>query len=227
MTQLIHTVLFDLDGTLLDTAPDLLQALNRLRIKHTLAPLPMSVFRPLVNLGSKAMIKYAFDITEYDPSFDSLRKEFLTYYEENIADTTVFFPHIEKVLLHLDAQQIPWGIVTNKPARFTQELLQLLHFTHRPACTISGDTLPTYKPDPAPILHACHLLKTKPENCMYIGDAATDVAASKAAGTKSLIALYGYISSHEDAFTWQADGYIYEPLEILDWLSKFPLNGSV
>ncbi|MBV9575899.1 MAG: HAD-IA family hydrolase [Gammaproteobacteria bacterium] len=224
MTHAINAVLFDLDGTLLDTALDLLQALNRLRQKFALSPLPMSALRPLVSLGSKAMIKYAFEIEEHEQQFDPLRKEFLTYYEENIVATTVFFPQIEKVLLQLDEQNIPWGIVTNKPIKYTKKILQQLQFEKRPACTICGDTLATYKPDPAPILYACQLLKISPENCLYVGDAATDVIASKAAGTKSLVALYGYINSHAEALTWEADGYINEPLELIDWLLKFPMN---
>ncbi len=217
MTLPIHAVLFDLDGTLLDTAPDLLQALNRLRQKFNLSPLPLHVMHALTSSGSKAMVKHALNIDENNKDFAELRNEFLADYEKNIAHGTVFYPEMENVLLYLDQKKIPWGIVTNKLTKHTKALLQTLQFEQRPACVICGDTLPQSKPHPAPILYACELLQKKPENCLYVGDAATDVAASKAAGTRSLVALYGYTGS-DDPFSWQADGYIRHPTEILDWL---------
>lgn len=214
----IRAVLFDLDGTLLDTAPDLGFALNELRRAHHLDAIPLSVFRPIAGLGTRALLKLAFDIEERDPNYANLREDFLALYQKHLADTTKFFPHIETVLTHLDQQEIPWGIVTNKHSQFTTKLLKALHFDHRPLCVIAGDSLPTFKPHPAPILHACELLKQHPSNCVYIGDTAIDVTASKAAGTVSLVALYGYIAEEENPYAWQADGYVKEPLEIIDWL---------
>lgn len=214
----VRAVLFDLDGTLLDTAPDLIFALNQLRLKRRLSELPLSAIRSIANLGSKAMIQHAFDIDETHAEFSSLRQEFLDVYQQHVASFTRFFPDIDKVLEHLDTNQIPWGIVTNKPTKPAIALLKQLNFDHRPGCLVCGDSLATYKPHPAPILHACELLKQKPADCVYIGDAATDVQASKAAGTKSLVALYGYIQEQEDPLSWQADGYINEPIEILEWL---------
>jgi 2-phosphoglycolate phosphatase len=216
----IQAVLFDLDGTLLDTAPDLLAALNRVRQEHNMPALPLPILRSIANQGSKAMVKLAFGIDENHPNLGALRQQFLAYYEENIASATRFFPQVEAVLEHLDAQNIPWGIVTNKLTRHTTVLLEALNYTHRPGCVICGDSLATFKPDPAPILHACELLKQTPENCIYVGDAATDVLASKAAGTPSLVALYGYIHESEDPLSWQADGYINEPSEIIGWLKQ-------
>jgi N-acetyl-D-muramate 6-phosphate phosphatase len=216
----IRAVLFDLDGTLLDTAPDLVFALNELRSEQGLPNLTVDSIRQIANLGSKAMVRHALNIDEDAPSFAALREKFLTIYQKHIADSTQFYPNIEKVLSHLDEQNIPWGIVTNKLTKQTLELLKVLRFDHRPGCVICGDSLPTFKPDPAPILHACQLLKHHPADCLYVGDAATDVTASKAAGTKSLVALYGYIHQDEDPYSWKADGYIHEAIEIIDWLAS-------
>lgn len=216
----IHAVLFDLDGTLLDTAPDLVYALNRLRNEHNLPDLPLSTFRPMISLGSIPMIKYSLGIEENHPNFNNLRKQFFDLYQEHIADSTQFFPEVEKVLTYLDDEHIPWGIVTNKLTRHTSQILKALRFDHRPICVICGDSLATYKPDPAPILYACQTLKQDPKNCLYVGDSLTDVTASKAAGTKSLVALYGYIGLEENPQTWPADGYIQRPIEIIEWLQK-------
>ena len=211
-------VLFDLDGTLLDTAPDLAFALNQLRQEKQLPALPLDILRPLVSLGSKAMIKFALGIDENASTFNDLREQFLFLYQQHIADSTRTFPDIEKVLTHLVNERIPWGIVTNKLTRHTTALLQTLSFIEKPHCVICGDSLPTYKPDPAPIIYACELLKQAPKDCLYIGDSKTDVIASKRAGTKSLVALYGYIAANENPFNWQADGYIRQPIEIIEWL---------
>jgi 2-phosphoglycolate phosphatase len=220
----IKGVLFDLDGTLLNTAPDLVFAINQLRLAANLPELPHSVLSPIAGLGSKAMIQKALDIDETDDRYPSMREKFLDIYTQHIADSTHFFPEMDKVLAHLDEQHIPWGIVTNKLTIHTKEVLKKLNFLERPGCVICGDTLSTYKPHPEPILHACKLIGVSPEQCLYVGDAATDVAASKAAGTHSLVALYGYIGSQEDPYHWEADGYIKSPIEIIDWLKKFPQN---
>jgi phosphoglycolate phosphatase len=218
----IRAVLFDLDGTLLDTAPDLIYAVNCLLKENNLPSPPVSFLRPLIGIGSKALIKNVFNIEEQDPLFNSLRERFIFLYENHIADLTQFFPHVENVLSQLDECHIPWGIVTNKLKRHTFELLTAMNLKERPACIICGDSLSTYKPDPAPILHACQLLKQNPENCVYIGDTIIDVNASKNAGTKSLVALYGYRREDDDPFAWQADGYIRDANEIIDWVAKYP-----
>ena len=214
----IQAVLFDLDGTLLDTVPDLVYVLNQIRIAESLPALPVSTIRPIANLGSKAMVKIAFGMEESDPGFKRMREQFLGLYEKHLADSTRFFPNVEKVLDHLDERQIPWGIVTNKLTRHTQPLLKAMGVDHRPACVICGDSLKTAKPDPAPIRYACELLQQMPKHCIYLGDALTDVTASKAAGTKSLVALYGYIHGDDDPFSWEADGYLEEPLELIQLL---------
>lgn len=215
-----RAALFDLDGTLLDTAPDLVFALNKLRREHDLPEMPVATLRSIANLGSKAMIKLAFGMEEDNPEFAQMREKFLTYYTRHIADSTRFFPDMENVLAQLEQCRIPWGIVTNKLTRHTTELLKALNIAHRPACVICGDSLPTFKPDPGPILHACKLLEVNPEHCIYVGDAATDVTASRAAGTRSLVALYGYIHENEDPYSWNADGYIREPMDIMDYFKS-------
>jgi N-acetyl-D-muramate 6-phosphate phosphatase len=218
MTQPIHAVLFDLDGTLVDSAPDLAATINRLREEHLLPPLPFNLIRPIANLGSKALIKLAFDIDDKHPHFLKVRDRFFALYQDLCNQTSRLFPDIDQVLLHLEEEHIPWGIVTNKLTRHTHTLLTDLNLMHRSACVVCGDTLPTNKPNPEPILHACWLLQQEPAHCLYVGDAMTDVSASRAAGTKSIVALYGYTGISEDPYTWQADGYIKKPLEILKWL---------
>lgn len=219
MRNEIQGVLFDLDGTLLHTVPDLVAALNHLRTEFNLPPLDFASITPIAGLGSKAMIKRALDIDEHHELFQKMREKFLTYYADNIANSTDFFPEMETVLHYLDERKIPWGIVTNKLTIHTEKVLFALNFSHRPGCVVCGDTLSTYKPHPEPILHACKLLGIDPKKSLYIGDAATDVQASKAAGTYSLVALYGYINDDEDPYKWKADGYIQKPLDIIDWLS--------
>lgn len=211
-------VLFDLDGTLLDTVPDLVYALNQVRKQESLHELSIENIRPIANLGSRPMIKLAFGLEECDPRFQHMREQFLNTYEKHLADSTRLFPNVEKILSLLEQKKIPWGIVTNKLTRHTTALLKALSMDHRPGCVICGDSLAKAKPDPLPILHACELLGQKPQDCLYVGDAATDVMASKAAGTKSLVALYGYIQQEEDPLTWKADGYIQDPMEIIDWI---------
>ena len=221
----IDAVLFDLDGTLLDTAPDLAYALNQLRQTYRLSELPLSSIRSTISFGAAAILKNGFDIEENHPDFIPLKEKYLALYEQHLTDSTRFFPNIEKVLLHLEQHDIPWGIVTNRMTKHTMALLKAFGFEHRPNCIICGDTLKKNKPHPEPILEGCRLVKQLPHRTIYIGDAATDVAASKAAGTKSLVALYGYIGSHENPESWQADGYINEPIEIIEWLEQYPSRG--
>lgn len=216
----IKAVLFDLDGTMLDTAPDLSYALNQLRAHHHLPKIPTQVIRPNVGLGTRALIKLGFNLSESDQGFETLRKQFLDLYQAHIADKTRFFPEIPQVLDYLEEQGIPWGIVTNKPQQLTHDLLRALHFESRPECIVCGDTLSTIKPEPDTLLYACKLLKKAPEACVYIGDTKIDVMASKAAGILSLIVLYGYTTETDDPFSWHADGYITKPLEIIAWLKK-------
>lgn len=213
-------VLFDLDGTLLDTAPDLVFALNKLREEHGLSPFDLAAAKHLVGQGSKPMLKAALDIEAHDPLFIVKRQAFLDIYAKHLADSTTFFPYMEEVLNYLESHSIPWGIVTNKLTVHTLPLLQALQIMHRPGCIVCGDTLSKYKPDPEPILHACELLKQHPEDCIFVGDTLTDMVAGKAAGVRSLVALYGYIGEDDNPQDWPADGYLKEARDLITWLNN-------
>lgn len=214
----IQSVLFDLDGTLIDTAPDMAHALNQLRLKHHLIELPLDAIRPLIGYGSKALLKLGFDVEDSDSRYPELLHDFFNLYQAHLANSTQLFPDMDNVLHFLEQQHIPWGIVTNKPFRFTIDILKALKLEQRAACVICGDTLTKRKPDPDSILHACELLQLDPRSCLYVGDTLVDVTASKAAGTKSLVALYGYIGAEEDPYAWHADGYINKPDDIINWI---------
>ena len=217
--QPIQTVLFDLDGTLLDTAPDLAYALNALRRASHLPELPLEIIKPTVGYGSKSMLKLGFNMDDTHEQYPSLLEAFFNTYDTCLARETALFPGMAEVLAHLEAKNIPWGIVTNKPARFTHLILDALDLSRRSACTICGDTLNERKPHPAPILYACKLLACDPANTVYVGDTATDIMASKAAGSHSLAALYGYIAENDDPYTWEADGYLHAPADLMKWIS--------
>jgi len=210
-----NAVLFDLDGTLLDTAPDLALALNQLLKAHDRPSLNLTAIRPEAGHGCKGLLKLGLQLDEQHPDYPLRCDEFLHFYERCCLENTRLFVGMDEVLTHLEKNDIPWGIVTNKPARFTTLLLDHLRLAERAACVISGDSLPNSKPHPEPIWHACRLLAKSPSECLYVGDAETDVQASKAAGTFSLAALYGYIPLDEDPYGWQADGYIQRPGEII------------
>jgi N-acetyl-D-muramate 6-phosphate phosphatase len=218
MNNPIHTVLFDLDGTLLDTAPDLAFAINTLLIEQKREPLPFETIRPWVSFGGQTMIKNAFGFGEDEPIPEAWRQRFLNLYADHIADQTSFFPGMAEVLTHLEEREIKWGIVTNKHSWLTDPLLDKLDLTNRSICNISGDTLPQCKPHPAPLLHACQLAKTQPENCIYVGDALRDIMAGERAGMRTLIALYGYIDAQETPTQWGATGMIQKPLDLLSWI---------
>lgn len=218
---MIKHILFDLDGTLADTADDLANALNAIRLKHELAILPKEVIRPTVSLGGNAMIKLAFDLEEGDTGFESIRDEFLNNYRANIAQETRLFDGMGELLLSLESENKPWGIVTNKPSWLTDPLVAAMSLDKRAACVISGDTLQHRKPHPAPILHACKLMQSDPATTIYIGDAQRDIEAGRRAGTKTLVALYGYIDDGDNPADWCADSMVSSPFEIHDKLSEF------
>jgi N-acetyl-D-muramate 6-phosphate phosphatase len=216
---MIKHILFDLDGTLADTANDLANALNAIRLNHDLPELPKDLIRPTVSLGGNAMIKLAFDLEEGNTRFETIRDEFLNHYRANIAQETRLFDGMEEVLQSLESENKPWGIVTNKPSWLTDPLLKAMSLDKRAACVVSGDTLEYRKPHPAPILHACKLMQSKPATTIYIGDAQRDIEAGRRAGTKTLTALYGYIDDNDPA-AWCADGMVSSPHEIINILSE-------
>jgi N-acetyl-D-muramate 6-phosphate phosphatase len=216
---MIDNVLFDLDGTLADTAPDLANALNAIRLKHNLEKLPLEVISPTVSLGGNAMIKLAFNLEEGDSGFDEIREQFLNYYLEHIAEETRLYKGMEELLTTLENNNKKWGIVTNKTTWLTTPLLEALSLDKRSACVVCGDTLEERKPHPAPVLHACDLIQANPASTIYIGDAQRDIEAGNRAGTKTLVALYGYIEKDEDPSSWDADAMVSSVYEINEKLS--------
>ncbi len=209
-----EAVLFDLDGTLIDTARDMGLALNLLLKHHQLPNHKDHVLRPLVSHGSAALIKFGFDISESDARFIELRDQFLDFYEQNIAVNSSLFEGMESILLKLEHAAIPWGIVTNKPGKYTDLLLVHLKLHKRAAAVISGDTLAVRKPNPEPLYAACEQISCAPENCLYVGDALRDIQAARAAGMTACAATYGYYMDSEDPWQWNPDFFIKEPLEL-------------
>ncbi len=214
-----EAIFFDLDGTLLDTAPDLYASmcLTLKQLGHTALP-TFSEFRPHIHTGTRSMIQGSLNIDEQDPSFPKLRKIFLNYYQTRLHQKTDYFPGIPVVLNSLDQQKIPWGIITNKPHFLTQPLLDSFQLTQRSQCIISGDTLSRKKPYPDPLLHACELVQVKPQQSVYIGDTQSDVIAAKAAKMTAIAVLYGYHDPKSQPHSWGADYLIETPQDILELL---------
>ena len=217
---LINNVLFDLDGTLADTAPDLALALNRLLKENAKPPMPFTTIRPMVSHGGIHMIARAFAMSENDPEFNTLRERFLSLYASSLAEETRLFPGIAELLDQLEAEGCTWGIVTNKFERLTFPLLEALGLHKRAACVVCGDTLSWSKPHPAPMLHACKLVDREPAHSLYIGDAEKDVIAGKSANMYTLVARYGYLADEDTPEHWGADGMIDSPAEIMGWLTE-------
>jgi phosphoglycolate phosphatase len=211
----VSTLLFDLDGTLADTAPDLAQALNRLLEEHGREPLPFERIRNQVSNGSTAMVRLGFG---EHPRFEALRERFLELYAENLDLESRLFPGMETLLAFLERSGLQWGVVTNKPAFLTDPLMRRLGLEQRAACVVSGDTTAERKPHPEPLFHACRIAGVTPADCIYVGDAERDIEAGRAAGMDTLVALYGYIEPDLDPQDWGACALINEPREILDWM---------
>jgi N-acetyl-D-muramate 6-phosphate phosphatase len=218
MTTRAQAILFDLDGTLLDTAPDMIGALNRLRREEALAPLPLAALRASVSHGAVRLVSVGFPEAR-DDEFERLRLRFLRLYAENLADGTCLFPGLEDVLQQLEADGVPWGVVTNKPGWLTEPLLQQLGLSQRACCVVSGDTVAERKPHPLPLLHAATVAGVAPERCVYVGDAERDIAAGRAAGMQTVVAAYGYLGDADEPATWNAHGIITEPVQVLDWVT--------
>ncbi len=213
-------VLFDLDGTFADTAPDLAHALNQTLELHGRPAMSLEQIRPAVSHGSSALIKLGFGIEPDDSRFETLRQELLRFYTEDICLHTNLFPGMEDLITNLDENGIPWGIVTNKPEWLTNPLMEQLNMTKRAICIVSGDTTPNSKPHPEPILHACRLAGGHdPADCIFVGDAKKDIEAGNSAGTTTLVAMFGYLDPDDRPDEWEADGYIEHPSQILDWLN--------
>ncbi len=215
---MIKTVLFDLDGTLIDTAPDMAAALDQLCREENQLLLPFYKVRPVVSDGSVALVKLAFGTELEEERLERLKKRYLDIYKQKIAVHSKLFQGTQAVLDHIEKQGLNWGVVTNKPGWLTEPLMEALGLTDHAACIVSGDTTENRKPHPEPMYHACELAGSQAEECIYIGDAHRDIEAGNNAGMKTLIAQYGYIDEHEDTDSWKANHSIDKPEEILEYL---------
>jgi len=209
-------VFFDLDGTLADTAPDLVAAANQLLTKRNRSPKPYEELRPRASAGARGLIQGAFGYGTDHPEFISLRDEFFTYYENALLVHSTLFDGVDSLLDQLDLAKLPWGIVTNKSERFTHPLTEQMGLRQRAISTVSGDTTPFSKPHPEPILHAARVANVDPAFSIYVGDDIRDVLAGKAAGMKTVAAAYGYCGCAEPPHEWGADYLVHSPLELLD-----------
>jgi 2-phosphoglycolate phosphatase len=217
--QPIQAVLFDLDGTLADTAPDLGGALNRLREEAGMQPLPLDGLRPHASNGARGLIGAGFGIDPKHERFPDLLKRFLALYENQVCTDTRLFPGVAELLVDLEQRSIPWGVVTNKIARFTQPVMAGLDLVQRAACIVSGDTAARPKPDPAPLLMACSMAGVEPDNALYLGDDLRDVQAGRAAGMLTVIAAWGYLAGSPSG-EWGADVVIDHPSELIGLLDR-------
>lgn len=212
-------VLFDLDGTLLDTAPDMIRALNEICAEENAQYVAYDHARCFVSNGAVGLLRLAFP--DFDPLVNSaLHRRYLERYAQNLALETRLFPHFDSLLSMLEEAAVPWGVVTNKPGHLTGPLMSAMGLDLRSACTVSGDTLPERKPNPRPILFALERIGADPARSIYVGDAPRDIAAGLAAGTTTVAALYGYIEPDQNPADWGADHVVHSPLDLIALLKR-------
>lgn len=211
----VDAVLFDLDGTLIDSAPDLGAAADRMRVARGLPSLPLDDYRPMAGAGARGMLGIAFGIAPDHADFQSLREEFFRNYEAAMTERTVIFAGVEDLISRLRAAGIAWGVVTNKQMRFTEPLTRQMALFESAAAIVSGDSTPHAKPHPAPLLEAARRMGKAPERCIYVGDDERDIVAGKAAGMHTVAATYGYLGAVGDVSAWQAHARIDHPLELV------------
>lgn len=215
-------ILFDLDGTLIDTAPDMASALNRLLAREGRAKLAPEIIRPHVSNGAAALVRLGFGTTLAEAERERLHRAFLDSYADDIATASRPFPGMPALLDAIEDAGMRWGVVTNKPDWLTLPLMAALDLTARASCIVSGNTLARNKPDPAPIHHACELAGTCAARCVYVGDAERDIVAGRAAGSRTLIALFGYIEPGANPATWRADGMLDHPEDLWRYVDRTP-----
>jgi phosphoglycolate phosphatase len=217
--------LFDLDGTLLDTAPDIAAAMNQLLQEESRPALPLLQIRPQVSHGAAAVLRLGFADVNAD-HFVQLQARLLDYYRARIASATQLFSGFEATLAALERAAIPWGIVTNKPGWLTDPLLTALDLQGRATCVLSGDSLPERKPHPRPLLVAAALMDRTPAECVYVGDAERDMTAARAAGMVALGVRFGYLGPDDEPDTWQATAWLDHPHELLQWFGVAPATAA-
>jgi phosphoglycolate phosphatase len=211
---MIKAVLFDLDGTLADTAPDLAYALNLMRRARGMSDVPLTATRPVTSMGARGMLKAGFGVSPDSAEYEPMRLEFLANYDANLCRDTRLFQGMDELLAGLEARGLRWGVVTNKAERFAKPLIEQLGLQSRAACIIGGDTTPHLKPHPASLFAACERLGLPPADCLYVGDDERDILAARAAGMGAVAAAYGYLNGH-DPYAWKADAVIAAPPDLL------------
>jgi phosphoglycolate phosphatase len=218
--QNIQAVLFDLDGTLIDSAPDLGAAVDKMRVDRGMPSLPLLHYRPMAGAGARGMIGLAFGFTPEHPEYDALKEEFFCNYENCMTVRTFAFEGVSQLVEALVSAKLPWGVVTNKSKRFAEPLTQGMPLFETAAVVISGDTTPHAKPHPAPLLEAARRLGIAPEACVYVGDDERDIVAGHAANMKTVAATYGYLGAHSDVQKWGAHALIHSPSELLNLITS-------
>lgn len=218
MFENIDAVLFDLDGTLIDSAPDLGAAADKMRTDRGLASLPLEHYRPMAGAGARGMIGVAFGLTPEDEGFLLLRDEFFANYETGMTERTFAFEGVAELIMRISGAGLKWGVVTNKSQRFTLPLTKAMPLFTSAQAIVSGDTTPYSKPHPAPLLEAARLLDVVPGRCVYVGDDERDIVAGRAAGMSTVAAAYGYLGSSAETEGWNADATIVSPVALLNLL---------
>ncbi len=216
----IQAVLFDLDGTLIDSAPDLGAAVDQMRVDRGMPSLPLVHYRPMAGAGARGMIGLAFGFTPEHPEYDAMKEEFFRNYEACMTQRTFAFEGVVQMIDALVAADLPWGVVTNKSKRFAEPLTQAMPLFKTAAVVISGDTTPYAKPHPEPLFEAARRLGIAPSACVYVGDDERDIVAGLAAGMKTVAATYGYLGTQSDVQKWQANAHIQSPRELEDLISN-------
>jgi len=214
----IRAVLFDLDGTLIDSAPDLGHAADAMRVKRGLPSLPLELYRPMAGAGARGMLAVAFGLSPDHSDFEPLKLEFFDNYQACMTERTCAFEGVESLVSGLGRIGLPWGVVTNKSERFALPLTAQMSVFATSATVVCGDTTPHPKPHPAPLLEAARRLGLPPEACVYVGDDHRDVVAGKAAGMPTVVASYGYLGQQSDVSQWRADFEVSSPMALLDLL---------
>lgn len=217
--QNIHAILFDLDGTLIDSAPDLGAAVDKMRVDRGMSSLPLAHYRPMAGAGARGMIALAFGHTPEHPDYEAMKEEFFRNYEACMTERTFAFEGVAQMIESLIAAKLPWGVVTNKSKRFAEPLTQAMPLFKTSAVLVCGDTTPYAKPHPAPLLEAAKRMGVEPSSCLYVGDDERDILAGHAAGMKTVAATYGYLGLHSDVQKWQAHAHIQSPSELATLVS--------
>jgi 2-phosphoglycolate phosphatase len=222
MFENVRAVLFDLDGTLIDSAPDLGLAADKMRVERGLPSLPLEKYRPMAGAGARGMLGIAFGMTPEAPDYEKMREEFFVNYENAMTQHTVIFEGVPALIASLLELGLGWGVVTNKSMRFTGPLTKQIPLFRSAGAIIGGDSTPHAKPHPEPLLEAARRLKVQPQQCIYVGDDERDIVAGRAAGMGTVAASYGYLGSNADVYVWKADAHIVRPLELLPLLKIAP-----